>query len=464
MPSSKAKYSYSIKRGANPGGGSGSSGMNMTTNRDYSVNLSVQQVLSLWVQGTTLQHFTEMWYWVFLWCLFSSLFVHGAVGLLMLVMLQRHKRGRLITLVLVSVGFLASLSGSVITSKSIPLHHPLFFIFFGLRLTSIELSIQRVPIPLLDKVKEELKKSGQLDELVRNCKTCIKERGNPVEPLMSSELPERPWQKEGSDLFTLNHDNYLLVVDYYSRYVEIAKLTPTRSQDVIVHLKSIFSRHGVPENFFSDNGPQYSSQQFKDFAVAYGFKHVTSSPRFAQSNGEAERHVQTAKQLLKKAKDPYLALLAYRATPLANGYSPAQLLMGRRLRTPVPQHPSLLTPELPDSTVVAAKERERRAKDTANYNKRHRVRDLSQLTPGQPVWITDTKSQGTVVSSHSAPRSYIVDGPSGTIRRNRHHLVPFPETVPHTPHTPTPSTPPQPVGAAALREDSEQPSIPLCHR
>lgn len=61
MPSSKAKYSYSIKRGANPGGGGGGSGgRNMTTNRDYSVNLSVQQVLSLWVQGTTLQHFTGM--------------------------------------------------------------------------------------------------------------------------------------------------------------------------------------------------------------------------------------------------------------------------------------------------------------------------------------------------------------------------------------------------------------------
>ncbi|KAG8005374.1 hypothetical protein GBF38_011398 [Nibea albiflora] len=116
MPSPKTKYSYSIKRGANPGGGGG---RNMTTNRDYSVNLSVQQVLSLWVQGTTLQHFTEMWYWVFLWCLFSSLFVHGAVGLLMLVMLQRHKRGRLITLVLVSVGFLASLSGGVITSAAV---------------------------------------------------------------------------------------------------------------------------------------------------------------------------------------------------------------------------------------------------------------------------------------------------------------------------------------------------------
>uniref|UniRef100_A0A3Q2Y0B0 Transmembrane protein 170B n=1 Tax=Hippocampus comes TaxID=109280 RepID=A0A3Q2Y0B0_HIPCM len=62
---------------------------------------------------------SEMWYWVFLWCLFSSLFVHGVVGLLMFIMLQRHKRGRLITVVLVSVGFLASLSGGVITSAAI---------------------------------------------------------------------------------------------------------------------------------------------------------------------------------------------------------------------------------------------------------------------------------------------------------------------------------------------------------
>ncbi|XP_029506082.1 transmembrane protein 170B-like [Oncorhynchus nerka] len=114
MSSSKATYSHLTKRGANPGRGGD---RNMI--RDFSVNLSVQQVLSLWVQGTTLQHFTEMWYWVFLWCLFSSLLVHGAMGLLMLVMLQRHKRGRLITLVLVSLGFLTSLVGGVITSAAV---------------------------------------------------------------------------------------------------------------------------------------------------------------------------------------------------------------------------------------------------------------------------------------------------------------------------------------------------------
>lgn len=116
--------------------------------------------------------------------------------------------------------------------------------------------------------------------------------------------------------------------------------------------------------FFSDNGPRNSSQEFKNFAAAYRFTHTTSSPGFAQSNGEAERHVQRVKNLLKKAKDPDLALLAYRATPLANGYSTAQLFIGRRLCTPVPQHPSLLTNELPDSIIGVAKEREKRETGT----------------------------------------------------------------------------------------------------
>lgn len=89
--------------------------------------------------------------------------------------------------------------------------------------------------------------SSQINELVKNCTICIKERAHPVEPLMPSELPERPWQKVGADLFTLNNSKYILLVDYYSRFVEIAKLTPTRSEDVIVHLKSIFSGYGIPE-------------------------------------------------------------------------------------------------------------------------------------------------------------------------------------------------------------------------
>ena len=74
----------------------------------------------------------------------------------------------------------------------------------------------------------------------------------------------------------------------------------------------------------SDNGPQYAAETFRQFADKNGFIHVTSSPRYPQYNGEAERAVQTVKNLLRKNEDPY-----YRNAPLANGYSPEQLLMGR---------------------------------------------------------------------------------------------------------------------------------------
>lgn len=174
----------------------------------------------------------------------------------------------------------------------------------------------------------------------------------------------------------LGSKTYLLVVDYVSRYVEIALLTPTRSDDVIHHLKSNFTRHRICETRVTDNWPQFSGAAFAEFAESYGFQHVTSSPKYPQGNAEAERAVQTVKGFLKKSKDPYLALLEYRATPLQNGYSPAQLLMGRRLRTSVAILPALLDPAFPDGDVLL-KEREKRTKDAQCYNLRHHTKNLN---------------------------------------------------------------------------------------
>ena len=75
-----------------------------------------------------------------------------------------------------------------------------------------------------------------------------------------------------------------------------------------------------------------------------GFNHVTSSPYYPQSNGLAEWTVKTVKALLEQSNDWYLALLTYRATPFpCCGLSPAELLMGQRVKTDVPQAQQLFT-------------------------------------------------------------------------------------------------------------------------
>ena len=90
------------------------------------------------------------------------------------------------------------------------------------------------------------------------------------------------------DLFTWKSTKYLLVIDYYSRYIEVAKLPTESSNDTINLLKLIFAQHGIPQEVRSDNGPQFSSSVFKKFSEEYSFVHVTNSPRYPASNGEAE--------------------------------------------------------------------------------------------------------------------------------------------------------------------------------
>ena len=85
------------------------------------------------------------------------------------------------------------------------------------------------------------------------------------------------------------------------------------------------------------------------------------------SNGEAERAVKIIKGLLRK-HHPYLALLSYRATPLQIGYSPSELLMGRKLRTTVPTTREQLTPRVPDSTLVHERDKQQKQRQERTFN------------------------------------------------------------------------------------------------
>ena len=174
----------------------------------------------------------------------------------------------------------------------------------------------------------------------------------------------------------------------------------------------------------SDNGPQFSSQEFAEFATRYHFKHITSSPLYPTSNGQAERSVQTVKHLLRNAEDPFLALLAYRATPMPwCGKSPAELLMARSLRSTVPQRNDQLVPSWPYLQDFRACNTQRKARQKAHYDRTHRVRELPVLPDGTNVWVTSNgnPTPGQTVTTTDAPRLYIVQTPTGEARRNRRH-------------------------------------------
>ena len=174
--------------------------------------------------------------------------------------------------------------------------------------------------------------SKDIKELISNCSTCIKyAKQQPKERLLQYNLSSFPWQRLSSDLFDSNGCRYLLVGDYFSKFPVVRKFSTTTSSATIHHLRSIVAEHGIPEELVTDNGPQYSSHEFKKFCSEWGIRHTTSSTLYPKSNGFSERMIQTVKNLLKKAEgageDPYIALLNYRATPVYSKLqAPAKLL------------------------------------------------------------------------------------------------------------------------------------------
>ena len=197
---------------------------------------------------------------------------------------------------------------------------------------------------------------------------------------------------------------------------------------IIEKLKPMFSRQGIPEFMVSDNGPQYSSHEMKEFAQLYGF----TFPRYPQSNGQAERAVQTVKKLLRTSGDLYLSVLNYNATPMPwCGFSPSELLMGRKVRTTVPQVAEHFCP----NWLFYRKNQEFKRQQEKQYNQHHQTRPQLELEEGDEVWInTDNKNtRGYVTSPANTSRSYIVDTPSGQLRRNRNHLLIIPSPADELP-------------------------------
>ena len=145
----------------------------------------------------------------------------------------------------------------------------------------------------------------------------------------------------GNRLIQNQNSKYLLLLDYYSTFPVLHKLGNTMTKVLVQEMKAVFAKLGVPNTIVSDGGPQYTSAEFKDFIKQWQIEHRVSSPRNPQSNGMAERCVQTMKasliKTMEEGEDMNLALLTYKTTPLSHRLpSPAELLNSRKYKTLLP--------------------------------------------------------------------------------------------------------------------------------
>ncbi|CAC5387482.1 unnamed protein product [Mytilus coruscus] len=187
------------------------------------------------------------------------------------------------------------------------------------------------------------------ENLVKSCRAC--QVVGPVprqEPIKRTQLPDGPWQDLCADLMGPfpTGEYVFVVVDYYSRWQEVAILKSVTTDKIIRSLDMMFSHHGIPISLKTDNGPQFTSREFYNYLSENGVKHNRSTPYWPQANGEVERQNRTLLKAFRTAnaenrdwrKEIPKFLLANRSTPHSTtGKSPAELLFNRKIRTKLPE-------------------------------------------------------------------------------------------------------------------------------
>ena len=271
--------------------------------------------------------------------------------------------------------------------------------------------------------------SSQIKDYISKCDVCLAHRPQQSkEPIQQHEFAARPWSKVGADLCELKGRILLVVSDYYSNFIEVENISKPNSNGISKALMVMFARYGVPDSLVSDNGPQFSSEEFRKFARRWGFEHITSSPRYPQSNGKAENAVKTVKRLFTKCSESgqseFRALLDWRNTPTEGmDTSPAQRFLGRRCKTLLPTTTPLLKPQY--ATKVDAQAIRRLKEKQKFYYNRH-VKPLPPLSPGETVRMQlpgeKTWSPG-ICMGQSGPRSYNVKVGEQEYRRNRRQVM-----------------------------------------
>ena len=222
------------------------------------------------------------------------------------------------------------------------------------------------------------------------CSACQESRSRPAKvPLQPWEWPQKPWSRLHLDFAgpCLGGTYFLVIVDAHSKWQDIHIMNSITASATIDALRITFANHGLPIMLVSDNGSAFTSAEFQKFVEMNGIIHTTSAPYSPSSNGLAENAVKSLKSALYKMTGPVKTrlaryLLKQRTTPHSTtGVPPAELLMGRPLRT----HLDLVKPDV-SGRVISQQQTQK-----SNYDKGTHYRSFS---PGEPVYARNFSQRG----------------------------------------------------------------------
>ena len=265
---------------------------------------------------------------------------------------------------------------------------------------------------------------SDIEKTVSTCLVCQKIRSEPVQaPVHPWTFPSKPWSRIHIDFAgPISGTTYLVVVDAYSKFPEVVKMTSTTSTATVNALRDIFSRYGLPEIMVSDNGPQFIASEFQQFCRKNGIMHRTSAAYKPSTNGQAERVVQILKSAIAQARvtkqdvNVVLArsLLVYRNTPhTTTGEAPSVLLMGRKLRTRL----DLILPSVEEHV----------KKQQYKVLERNGNRSIRSFTKGQNVFVRNYRGKEKWIRGEITEvlglRHYMVKVPGGVWKRHIDQLL-----------------------------------------
>jgi len=277
---------------------------------------------------------------------------------------------------------------------------------------------------------------NDIDNAVLGCRQCQEHLpSNHKEPLIHKNTPNRPFQELAADFCSHAGQNYLILVDCYTDWPSIIPMgSNTTAPRLVATVRQSFCRTGIPDIFWTDEGPQFTSKVFRDFVTRWGFEHKTSTPRY--TNGKIEATVKSMKKIMCGSWTGRLlddddklcrALLQYRNTPSRkDGASTAQKLYGHPIQDALPSHRRSFSAEWQHKTTDIERQAAKTLETSTQYYNTP-AHYLPEIHVGSSVALQNPQTKlwyiyGTVTEIGPHRRYYIRTQSGCVLVRNRHFL------------------------------------------